>query len=134
MYRQGIKYLEASQKDQDMHMLHDMRKRMKYLWYQIEILKPIYPGLLKAFASSLESISEKLGNYHDLAVLSEFLSENGSGLENTVRDTLREACEFKKTAMLPEIFRQAEAIYTEEPDALIQRLEGYWKIYYRRIS
>jgi len=134
MYRQGIKYLEASQKEPDVHNLHDMRKRMKYLWYQIEILKPIYPGLLKAFASALESISEKLGTYHDLEVLSEYLSENKTGLEDWLNDTLKEACEFKKSAMLPKIFKQAEAIYTEEPDALIHRLEGYWKIYYRPTS
>jgi CHAD domain-containing protein len=134
MYRQGKAYLNDSIKKTDTHQLHDMRKRMKYLWYQIEILKPVYPGLLKAYGSSLESISERLGIYHDLAVLSAYLQENETGLEEMVRDTVIEACEFKKSAMLPDIFSQASAAYTEEPEAFIQRLDGYWKIYYRQIS
>jgi len=56
MYRQGRDYLITAKKKPDMHLLHDMRKRMKYLWYHMEILKPIYPGTLKAYANSLEHI------------------------------------------------------------------------------
>lgn len=132
MYRQGRKYLRKSRKNPDLHLLHDMRKRMKYLWYQVEILKPLYPGLLKAFASSLESLSEKLGTYHDIALLADYLSENETGLTQDIRGTMVEACEFKKSAILPYVFRMSAALYTEKPKALIQRLDGYWKIYHRQ--
>jgi CHAD domain-containing protein len=134
MYRQGKRYLKEAKKKTDTHHLHDMRKRMKYLWYQMDILNPLYPGLLKAYSSSLDSIGDKLGVYHDLAVLSDFLRESKTGLAEIVMDTLIEACEFKKSAMLPDIFSQASAVYTEDPEAFIQRLDGYWKIYFRQIS
>ena len=134
IYRQGKQYLDKSMKEPGVHQLHDMRKRIKYLWYQIELLKPVYPGLLKAYASSLESISERLGTYHDLAVLSDYLVKNETGLDKDLRDTLVEACEFKKAAMLPGIFTMSSAVYSEKPEAFIQRLDGYWKIYHRQIS
>ena len=132
MYRQGKDYLNLAQDDPADHHLHDLRKRMKYLWYQIEIIKPIYPGILKAYADSLEGVSEKLGIYHDLAVLSQFLKENETGLEKDLLETLLDACEFKKSALLQGIYRRAGAVYSEEPEPLVQRLGEYWKIHYRQ--
>jgi len=132
MYRQGKDYLLSAKKDPSMHHLHNMRKRMKYLWYQVEIIKPIYPGPLKAFASSLENITEKLGTYHDLAVLSGYLKEVEGGLKKGHKQTLLDACEFKKAALLPGILRMTGAALSEEPGALIHRLNEYWKIYYRQ--
>jgi CHAD domain-containing protein len=130
MYRHGKEYLTSATKDHDMHHLHDMRKRTKYLWHQIQIVKPIYPGALGALARSLETITEKLGTYHDLAVLSGYLKKNGEGLEDEIREAFLDACEFKKSALLPGIFRKAGTAFGEKPEALVQRLGEYWKIYY----
>ncbi len=130
MYRQGKDYLITAGKDPDPHLLHDMRKRMKYLWYQIEILKPMYPGLLKAFAGSLENITEKLGIYHDFDVLSEYLHDPDIELDAGIQEALLEACEFKKSALLKEILRKAGALFSEEPEALIHRMEQYWNFYH----
>jgi len=134
MYQQGKDFLSSAQTETGTHLLHNMRKRMKYLWYQIEILKPIYPGALKAFANSLEDISERLGIYHDLAVLSEFLQEHDGGLEGKIQETLQDACEFKKSALLKGILRKAGTAFSEEPEALVQRMDEYWKVYYRQKS
>lgn len=132
MYRQGKDYLIQARKDPDMHHLHDMRKRMKYLWYQVEILRPIYPGMLKAYGKSLENVSEKLGVYHDLAVASEFLRKNYGGLRDEIHETLLEACEFKKSALLPGLLKKSGVLFSEEPESLVQRLGEYWKIYYQQ--
>ena len=122
----------SAKEKSDSHQLHDMRKRMKYLWYHIEILRPIYPGPLKAFANSLENISEKLGIYHDIDVLEEYLEQNQNLLERKYQQTLLDACEFKKTAILPGILRMSEAAYIEEPEAFMLRMGEYWKIFYRQ--
>jgi CHAD domain-containing protein len=132
MYRQARNYLEKSKSVADMHHLHDMRKRMKYLWYQVLVIKPVYPNQMKAMASSLESISEKLGVYHDLDVCSEFILDNDTGLETSIEETLLEACEFKKSSMLPGILKKSEAALSEEPKAFINRIGEYWKIYQRQ--
>jgi CHAD domain-containing protein len=132
VYRQGRKYLGLSRETPDVHLLHDMRKRVKYLWYQVEIIKPVYPVMLKAYADSLEDVSESLGIYHDLAVMVEYLEDDPTRLDQDLQETLLEACEFKKSALLPGIFKTAGAAYGEEPEALIQRLGEYWKVHYHR--
>lgn len=134
MYQQGRDYLSTARKNPEAHHLHDMRKRMKYLWHQIEILRPVYPGPLKAYADSLENITGNLGVYHDLDVLSEFLQKDDTGLKERIQETLLDACEHKKAALLLKIWSRAGAAFSEKPRALVYRMGEYWKIYYRITS
>src|SRR4051812_15574206 len=48
---------------------HEWRKRAKELWYQVVLLKPLWPEQLDAMASELKALGEHLGDYHDLAML-----------------------------------------------------------------
>ena len=134
MYRQSRNYLSKAQENPDTHHLHDMRKRMKYLWYHLEILNPIYPASLKVHADSLENITENLGVHHDMELLSEFLHNSDTKLEPRIIETLLDACEFKKSALLSNIWIKAGVAFSEEPGALIDRMGEYWKIYYSQTS
>ncbi len=129
MYRQGKQYLSDVRKNPSPNQLHDLRKRLKYFWYQIEILQPIFPGPMKAYAGTLEKIAENLGDYHDLQVLQEFLSELTIIPDPQVKETLQEACLARKSMLLYNIWTMAEMAYSEKPEAIISRLSGYWKIY-----
>jgi CHAD domain-containing protein len=131
IYRQGRQYMEAAMDAPETENLHNLRKRMKYLWYQVEIIGPVYPALLRAYARSLELVSEKLGIFHDLAVLSEYLKKTQEGSGSPIKETLTEACEFKKAALVPEIMEMSGHIFQEDPDSFIQRMEGYWDIYHQ---
>jgi len=61
-------YLLARQNPSVEH-LHDWRKRVKDLWYQVCVLRPIYPEQLDALAAELKTLSEYLGDDHDLVML-----------------------------------------------------------------
>jgi CHAD domain-containing protein len=49
--------------------LHDWRKRLKYLRYQIRILVDLWPGMMEAFEDALHDLTDDLGYDHDLAEL-----------------------------------------------------------------
>ena len=131
VYRQGKRYLDQARRKPSPALLHDLRKRMKYFWHQVEILQPIYPGPLKAYAGTLEEITENLGAYQDLQILQEFLSESNSIADPVVHETLQEACRAKQSMLLHELWPMAEMAYIEEPKAMVARLGSYWKIYSR---
>ena len=131
MYRQGKKYLQDVRENPTPNQLHDLRKRLKYFWYQVEILQPIFPGPMKAYASTLEKIGENLGVYHDLEVLQEFLSELTIIPDPQVKEALQEACLARKSMLLYNIWPLAEMAYSEKPEAIISRLSSYWKVYAR---
>lgn len=129
MYRQGKKYLQDVRKNPSPSQMHDLRKRMKYFWYQIDLLQPIFPGPMKAYASTLETIGENLGVYHDLQVLQEFLAESTIIPDARVNEALQEACLAKKSMLLYNIWPMADIAYSEEPAAMVNRLASYWKVY-----
>jgi CHAD domain-containing protein len=129
IYRQGRRYLHDIREDPDPTRLHDMRKRMKYFWYQVDLLQPIFPGPMKAYARTLETITESLGVYHDLVVLQEFLSETNIITDAVINETLLQACDAKKSMLLSRIWIMADTAYSEKPRALVDRLASYWKVY-----
>lgn len=129
MYRQGKRYLHDARNNPSPTHLHDLRKRLKYFWYQVEILQPIFPGPMKAYASTLETIAENLGVYHDLQVLQEFLGELNVISDAKINETLQEACLARKSMLLYNIWPLADIAYSEKPSAMVNRLASYWKVY-----
>jgi CHAD domain-containing protein len=129
IYRQGRRYLRDARKNPSPTQLHDLRKRMKYFWYQVDILQPIFPGPMKAYASTLETIAENLGVYHDLQVLQEFLARSKIIPGARVSEALQEACIAKKSMLLRDIWPLAGIAYSEKPQSMVNRLASYWKVY-----
>ena len=50
---------------------HDLRKRVKDLYYMASLLTPAQPAELTALAEKLDQLADLLGDDHDLAVLAE---------------------------------------------------------------
>lgn len=66
MYRQAGKYLQIiTENHRDPETIHTLRKRVKYLWYQIQLLQEIYPEQMNALAASLDQLADKLGIFRD---------------------------------------------------------------------
>ena len=129
MYRQGKRYLRDAKKNPSPTQVHDLRKRLKYFWYQVEILQPIFPGPMRAYASTLETVAENLGIYHDLQVLQEFLGELNIIPDQKISETLHEACLARKSMLLYNIWPMADIAYSEKPAAMVNRLASYWRVY-----
>ena len=49
--------------------LHELRKGIKDLWYDLQLLGGNRPAPIKALTKSMRDLGEKLGNDHDLAML-----------------------------------------------------------------
>ena len=129
IYRQGKKYRDLARSHPTNHNFHDLRKRMKYLWYQMLILQPIFPAQLNAYAETLDKISENLGIYHDFAELHCFLERHPGIAKDPIHATLTEGCEFKKASILHRTWNAIETIYSGEPAEMVRRFNNYWNIY-----
>jgi CHAD domain-containing protein len=106
---------------------HEYRKNTKYLLHQVEILQPVYPRVLKAYARSIEKHAELLGETRDYDRLEAYLR---TGAENEIRDRVRSVL-LKKTdlhrkEMLQKVLARAPLIFAETPGAFIKRLGKYW--------
>jgi CHAD domain-containing protein len=77
-YKQARKALSKATANPTAENFHAFRSKAKTLWYQLRILRPINPVVLKSLSNDLRSLSDLLGRAHDLSFLGERLrSEHG---------------------------------------------------------
>lgn len=128
VYKRGRKALKIAKKKPTFENHHEWRKRVKYLWYQIRILKDIWSKELNGYAKELHNLSDLLGDDHDLYDLQKKL--------NAEYDTVEHKAELENlNALIKEFSNEkrkdayvlGEKIYAEKPKAFVKRMEKYWK-------
>ncbi len=119
IYRQGlVGFHQASDAPTD-ESLHEWRKRVKDLWYALEVLRPIRPGFTRPRIELARRLAETLGDDHDLAVLGLTLGELASPFQPRI-DTRR--AELGREAM-----DLGRVLYDQTPSAFAERFRAYWR-------
>ncbi|MGA9422500.1 MAG: CHAD domain-containing protein, partial [Rhodanobacteraceae bacterium] len=81
-YRRARKAMRKTREAPSPERFHEWRKRCKYHGYHARLLRPIWPGPMKAHAKCAYELGSLLGKYHDLAVLLERLTARPSDLSH----------------------------------------------------
>jgi CHAD domain-containing protein len=68
-YKRGRQALAEATANPSAENFHAFRTRAKTLWYQLRILRPVNPVVLKSLADDLRSLADLLGRAHDLSFL-----------------------------------------------------------------
>jgi CHAD domain-containing protein len=128
IYRQGRKALRAVHSAPSDAAFHEWRKQVKYLRYQIQLLRPIWPGPLEALAAELHSLSDYLGDDHDLVVLRAKLTSNESPLPNEPpRAALLATLDRERATLQRKALQLGAGIFEERPALFCSRLRQYWR-------
>lgn len=130
VYRRGRSGLEQSNASPTVAHLHEWRKRVKYLRYQMRILSPLWPAVLDDVTEELVTLSELLGVDHDLADLRRNLEDNPDlclRIEGPI--AMFRLIDAYRTELEVQSFSIGARIYTEKPSAFAKRMSGYWDIW-----
>ena len=68
-YKKARQALAEATANPSAENFHAFRTRAKTLWYQLRILRPVNPVVLKSLADDLRSLADLLGRAHDLSFL-----------------------------------------------------------------
>ncbi len=107
--------------------LHEWRKSVKDLLYQICLIERSAPSALAPLVASLNDLAEALGDDHDLVVLVERLTgdpDRFGGKRDVKR--ARRLARLQQDDLRRRAFRLGATIYAETPDAFTQRMQAYW--------
>lgn len=126
-YRRGRKRMKEAQRRGDPEAFHEWRKDVKYLWYQLRLLRDSAPSLLKPLNRALSRLSDALGDAHDLAVLIEEASRIDIPAEEAAM--LGSLVEGAGSRLEDRSLRLGRRLYVEKPRAFADRIEGYWEIW-----
>jgi CHAD domain-containing protein len=127
-YRQGRDALAVAHSASTDANLHEWRKRVKDLWHQLQLLAPARPDILEALADKAHELADRLGDDHDLVVLSETLKDvSRAGGDGAHGAALSRLIERRRGALQKDAFRLGDELYQERPKDFVRRLKAYWK-------
>jgi CYTH domain-containing protein/CHAD domain-containing protein len=122
-YGAGREELAAVREDPSADNVHGWRKRAKDLWYQLRILKELWPEVLGETADQAHDLTDLLGDHHDLAVLAADLEDR----DTVEPEAIRALIERRQEELLASAVAIGERLYAEKPKAFGKRLRSYWR-------
>ncbi len=132
VYRRGRRRMALAYADpaNQPERFHDWRKRVKYLWYHLEMLEPLWPPVFREWARELHHISDLLGDAHDFAALRDLLVSEPEQFAHKAElaDLLPLLTERRQE--LEEAARPyGRRLYAEKAAAFSQRIAVLWRVW-----
>jgi len=127
--RRAIKRLDHARNQPTTKALHELRKRVKYHWYHMRLLRNVWPAVNKVWAKQIDQLGNSLGDDHDLAVfLEQIESLPSDGINGTDKQVLHGLIEQQRQELQVRAFRSAALLFAEPNAAFIDRMQAYWKL------
>jgi CYTH domain-containing protein/CHAD domain-containing protein len=127
-YRQGRTALRRLRSDPTDDRLHEWRKAVKYLWYQMQLVHDAAPSVLGPLVAELDQLAEALGDDHDLTVLVDLLdAHDDDGGADDEAAHVRGLARQRQAELRAGALRSGATIYAEPDHAFGHRVERYWR-------
>ena len=125
-YRRGYKRFADVRDDPTPENVHEWRKRVKDLWYDLRLLRGTWPQVLGQLADQAHELSDLLGDHHDLTVLSEDL-DGRSEIDGDDATATQALIERRQEELLEAAVPIGERLYAEPPKMFVERMRAYWR-------
>jgi CHAD domain-containing protein len=126
-YSRGRRRYREAKEDTTDETLHEWRKRSKDLWYHLRLLRRGWPEVIETAADEAHALSDRLGDDHDLVVLTEYLEHSEAPLSDGQLEHLRGAIAERRQELQDEAFAYGERLFAEKPKRFVKRFEAYWE-------
>ncbi|MGH6866114.1 MAG: CHAD domain-containing protein [Methyloceanibacter sp.] len=122
--RKSFKTAFQTQEDED---LHEWRKGVQYHWRQMQLLAPCWPSELTARAEAARSLSQILGDDHDIAMLRRLVSTPTMtfGSPDEIAAFLKR-CRKRQKVLRKEAGVRGARLFVEHSGPFAERIQAYW--------
>jgi CHAD domain-containing protein len=131
-YSEGQHAYETVLKAPSPENFHEWRKRAKDLWYQVTLLRHLWPEQMDAMERELEALGEHLGDDHDLVMLWQAIEERGIGEGNPRGlEILKGLIDERQRELRVAALAIGSRFYVDKPSDFCNRLARYWQVWRR---
>ena len=122
--RQAFRHSVASDSAED---VHQWRKGVQHHWRQMQLLAACWPSELSARVEASRTLSQLLGDDHDIALLTQLDSTPTMtfGKPEEIAAFLKR-CRKRHKALRKEARATAEILFVEKPGPVPNRIAAYW--------
>ena len=126
-YRRACKAMHACYDSPSPERFHEWRKRVKYHWYHLRLLREVWPAPMKVLAAETKQLADLLGDDHDLAVLHRMLvhERDAFGKQGEI-DALLGLAARRQDQLRAEAQIRGWRLFTEKPPDFCYRLHACW--------
>jgi CHAD domain-containing protein len=126
-YRRGRDRFGQVREEASDEAVHEWRKRVKDLWYQLLIVRNAWPEVLDEVADQAHDLSDVLGDHHDLAVLRDDVLNRRELLAEGQLEKLLASISERQDDLAAQAVALGERLYAEKPKAFAKRVGLYWR-------
>jgi Uncharacterized conserved protein len=127
-YRRGRKRLRSVEEEASVTNLHELRKRVKDLWYQLRLIADADSAMLGSLADHAHDLSDHLGDDHDLALLRDQVQRRRDAFASPGDQRhLLEEIDQRRGELQFAAISLGDRIYAEKPKRFIKRLHRRWE-------
>ncbi|REJ88230.1 MAG: CHAD domain-containing protein [Planctomycetota bacterium] len=131
-YARGRMTMRKAFEDPQTESFHEWRKRTKYHWYHMRLLRLTWEGPQKARRDAADLLSDLLGDDHDLSILRRTLLErpDNFGEERTIQSLIG-LINQRQVELRTQARTLGARIYAEKEKHYCRRQRIYWKAWRR---
>jgi CHAD domain-containing protein len=124
-YQQGRKAFHEAERARTPENLHEWRKRVKDMWYQLRVLQPARSKAIKRRAREMKQLSKYLGDDHDLTMFKQAVKTAKFAKPQT--KLLDELADSQREKLEQAAFELGHRLYAEKPAAFGRLIKHYGK-------
>ena len=128
-YKQGWDAFAIACDRPTVENLHEWRKRVKDLWYQIRLLEKVWPAEMSQLAAEMKKLGDYLSDHHDLAMLRRAAADRAKEAkdEGPEIEAFLALVDQRRAELRLEAKLLGKRLYAEKPRAFVNRLAAYWQ-------
>ncbi len=107
---------------------HDLRKKLKRMWYQLDFIRFLHPRYFKMKTDQLNKITDQLGDDHDLHVFSEDIFYGNYGFNEEELHIIKNQVENLRELNLMKLQLRLRQFFSAPPLEFDQKLERFFKL------
>jgi CHAD domain-containing protein len=131
-YRRGRRRLRAVEEEASVTNLHELRKRVKDLWYQVRLIRGD-SEMLASLADHAHDLSDHLGDDHDLALLRDVVQRRRAAFADLDHKRhLLEEIDQRRGELQFAAISLGERIYADKPKRFTKGTQRQWNAWRQR--
>jgi len=127
-YKQSFDYYFQLDTDSDANAIHELRKKLKQLYYQFDFIRYLHPRFFRLKTYHLNNITAKLGEDHDLFVSLTDLFENRYDLTDGELEIIKNQVGHLREINRIKLFSRLKQFFNETPEVFNLKLAGIFKM------
>lgn len=109
---------------------HQWRKHVQDLWHQLRLLRPIQSDNLCAAVSRMKTLSQHLGDDHDLVTLRQFIIRRCVRRHPGEVKLLNQLIDLRQKELHSAALVLGSRFYVEKPSRFCRRIENDWRAWH----